>query len=142
MSALDRQSQIEYILEHFQHPRNRGEMPDADAHVEGGHPGCSDVITMYVKFADDKLNKVSFVGEGCTISQASASILTDLVQGMSLAELEKLDYSILADELGEEVIRTRPRCSTLSIDVLKAAVREHLTQQRLIELALPRANCE
>jgi nitrogen fixation NifU-like protein len=128
--SLDRQSQIEYLLEHFQHPHHRGAMSDADVHVEGGHPGCSDLITIYLKFAGDQLDQISFTGEGCTVSQASASILTDLVQGMSLGELEKLDHTMLIDELGEEVIRTRPRCATLSLDVLKAALREYQNKLR------------
>jgi nitrogen fixation NifU-like protein len=140
--SLDRQSQIEYLLEHFQHPHHRGAMPDADAHVEGGHPGCSDVITIYLKFNGNQLDQISFMGEGCTVSQASASILTDLVQGMSIRELEELDHTILVDELGEEVIRTRPRCSTLSLDVLKAALREYRNKLRNMPSEQHRIICE
>lgn len=140
--SLDRQSQIEYLLEHFQHPHHRGEMADADVHVEGGHPGCSDVITIYLKFAGNRLDQISFTGEGCTVSQASASILTDLVQGMSIGALDALDYTILTEELGEEVIRTRPRCSMLSLDVLKATVRAHQNKLRQAPPEQPRVICE
>ena len=126
----DRQAQIEYLLEHYQHPHNRGEMPDADVHVQGGHEGCADIITMYLKFDGDKLDKVSFTGTGCTISQASASIMTDLAQGKTIDEIQHMGHEALEEELGHEVITTRPRCATLSIDVLKAAAKKYYEERR------------
>ena len=78
MSGMDRQEQIEYIFDHYQHPRNRGEMADADVHVQGGHEGCADIVTMYLKFDGEHIADVSFTGEGCTISQASASVMTEI----------------------------------------------------------------
>jgi nitrogen fixation NifU-like protein len=129
MSGMDRQAQIEYIFDHYQHPRNRGEMADADVHVQGGHEGCADIVTMYLKFDGERIADVSFTGEGCTISQASASVMTELVKGLSASEIEQMDYHVIEDELGEEVVRTRPRCATLSLDTLKAAVKEFRNRQ-------------
>jgi len=129
--ALDRENQIEFILDHFENPRHYGEMSDADAEVEGGNPGCGDLITIYIKIQDDGLEKISFVGEGCTISMASASILTELVQGMTVEELNALDHQAIVDVLGEESVNTRPRCATLSLDVLKAALKEYRKKQIL-----------
>ena len=126
----DRQAQIEYLLDHYQHPRNRGEMPDADVHVQGGHEGCADIITMYLKFDGDRVEKVSFTGTGCTISQASASIMTELAQGKTITDIDQMDHQALEDELGHEVITMRPRCATLSIDVLKAAAKKYRNEQR------------
>ncbi len=130
MSDLSRQEQIEYILDHYENPRNRAVMPDADVHVEGGHPGCSDLITIYLKFNGDQIEKISFVGEGCTISQAGASIITELAEGKRVVEIENFDQHTLVDEMGEEAVRTRPKCATLGLDVLKAALRAHRNQQR------------
>src|SRR5205823_12217678 len=118
-----------YVLDHYQNPRNRREMPDADVEMSGGHPGCADTLTMYLKFDGERVADVSFVGEGCTISQASASAMTELVKGMTAAQIEQMDYHIVEDELGEEVVKTRPRCATLSIDVLKSAVKERHHRQ-------------
>jgi nitrogen fixation protein NifU and related proteins len=126
----DRQAQIEYLLDHYQHPRNHGEMPDADVHVQGGHEGCADIITMYLKFDGAKVEKVSFTGAGCTVSQASASIMTELAQGKTIAEIEEMDYGALEAEIGHEVITTRPRCATLGMDVLKAAAQKYRNEQR------------
>jgi len=129
MQSVDRQSQIEFILDHYEQPRNYGEMPDADAHVEGGNPGCGDLITVYIKVQGDRIEKISFVGEGCTISLASTSMLTELVEGKTLEELQSLDHRTLIEVLGEESLNTRPRCATLGLDVLKAVLREYRRQQ-------------
>ncbi|HEX2979691.1 MAG TPA: iron-sulfur cluster assembly scaffold protein [Anaerolineaceae bacterium] len=125
MSDLDRASQMEFILDHYQNPRNHGELPDADASVQGGLPGCSDVITIYLKVEDDKITDIRFTGEGCTISQASASALTEEVKGMPISAVDQLDHGVMSDLLGEEVVRVRPRCATLSLDTLRAAVYEY-----------------
>jgi len=126
---LDRQTQIEFLLDHYESPRNYGELPDDDVHVEGGNPGCGDLITIYLKIDGDRLADVSFVGEGCTISQASASVLTEMVRDKTLAELQSMDHQELMEVLGEEVVNTRPRCATLSLDTLKAALKEYRRKQ-------------
>jgi nitrogen fixation protein NifU and related proteins len=125
LNDFDRSAQLEFIMDHYQNPRNHGEMPDADVHLEGGLPGCSDLITMYLKFDGDRIQDISFVGVGCTISQASASALTEQVKGMSIAEVNQLNHESISDMLGEEVVQTRPRCATLSLDTLRAAIAEH-----------------
>ena len=128
-SGDDRAAQLEFILDHYQNPRNHGALPDADAHVEGGNPGCGDRVTIYLKVRDNKIDQVSFEGEGCTISQAAASLLTEHAQGLTTAEAQELDYSFLVDELGEEVVKMRPRCATLGLDTLKAALEEYRRRQ-------------
>ena len=75
-NSLDRQAYVENIIDHFQHPRNTGRLEDADVQLGGGNPGCGDLITVYVKVGDDRVEDVSFEGAGCTISQAGGSIVT------------------------------------------------------------------
>jgi nitrogen fixation protein NifU and related proteins len=129
MSDLDRAEVLEMILDHHQNPRNHGEMPGADVHLQGGIPGCSDLITMYLKFQDDRVAEISFIGEGCTISQASASLLTEQVIGMSTEEINQLDFAFMIDLLSEEIVKTRPRCATLSLDTLRGALAEYRRKQ-------------
>ncbi len=129
MSDFDRAAQLEFILDHYQNPRNHGEMADADVHVEGGQPGCSDLITMYLKFDGDRIADISFIGEGCTISQASASALTEQVKGMTIPEVEQLDHEFISDLVGEEVVQTRPRCATLGLDVIRASIQAYRKKQ-------------
>ena len=81
---MERQEYIEYLLDHFQNPRNRRRMEGADVQLGGGNPGCGDLITMYLKIDDDRVSEVSFEGEGCTISQAGGSIVTELIEGLTL----------------------------------------------------------
>ncbi len=125
---MDREEQLEFILDHYENPRNHGEMAEPDERVEGGLPGCGDIVTVNVKFDGDRIGDISFTGEGCTISQASASALYEQVKGMSLAEVDQLDQQYMIDLLGEELVKTRPRCATLSLDTLRSAVHQHRHQ--------------
>jgi nitrogen fixation NifU-like protein len=130
MTAMDRAGLLDFILDHFQNPRHYGELPGADVSQEGGNPGCGDVVTIYLKADGDRAAQVQFTGSGCTISQAAASILADHVQGLTFAEIEALDHHFLIDELGEEMVQTRPRCSTLAIDTLKSAIHQQVSGNR------------
>ncbi|MDP8926366.1 MAG: iron-sulfur cluster assembly scaffold protein, partial [Actinomycetota bacterium] len=78
---MDRQLQIQFLLDHYQRPRHRGALVDADVQMPGGNPGCGDVVTVYLKGAGDheRIEGVSYEGEGCTISMAAASMLLEQV---------------------------------------------------------------
>ncbi len=136
---MDRQEYIEFILDHYNHPRNQGPMDDPDILVNGGNPGCGDVVTMYVKIdnASDRVTDVKFEGHGCTISMAGASLITEMVIGKTLAEIEAMPYTPLIDQMGEDVVKSRLRCATLGIDTLKGGAREYpsrrATGQKLIQ---------
>lgn len=121
---MDRQEAIEYLLDHYQNPRHHGAIDPADVVMPGGNPGCGDVVTIYLKVDEsgEKIEDVSFEGQGCTISQAAASILTEMVQGKTLAEVDEMDFNDMIDELGREVVSTRPRCATLALGTLKSAI--------------------
>lgn len=129
---MDRQEQIEFILDHYQQPRNRGQLTDADVTMPGGNPGCGDVVTIYLDInrQDDRISTVRFEGEGCTISQAAASILLEKMEGQPLSEVDKLDYNDMIEELGRDVVSTRPRCATLALGTLKAAVKKYRIDRR------------
>ncbi len=119
---MDRQSQIEFILDHYENPRNHGKFEGADVVSDGGNPGCGDVVTIYLKVGEGgEVEKVQFEGQGCTISQAAASLVTEMVTGKPLDEVLELDYDAIIDELGREVVMSRPRCATLALGTVKAA---------------------
>jgi len=129
---MDRQEYIEFILDHFNNPRNHGTLADPDILVNGGNPGCGDVVTMYVKVdADNRVLEVQFEGKGCTISMAGASLITEMVKGKTLKEIEEMPYTALIDQMGEDVVKSRLRCATLGIDTLKGAAREYPSRQAL-----------
>lgn len=126
MPFLDRQAFIDNILDHYENPRHRGTLPDATISIHGGNPGCGDLITAYLKIegAEDRIVDVSFEGEGCTISQASASILSEEIIGKTLSEVEMMDHETFIEDLGREVVINRLRCATLALNTVKAAKRK------------------
>lgn len=129
---MERQEYIEFILDHYNHPRHHGALDDPDILVNGGNPGCGDVVTLYVKVAeDDRVTEVTFEGKGCTISMAGASIITEMVKGMTLAEIEAMPYTPLIDQMGQAVVKSRLRCATLGIDTLKGGAREYPSRRAL-----------
>ena len=133
---MDRSEYIEYILDHFQNPRNKGRMEDADVQLGGGNPGCGDLITMYLKVDDeDRIAAVSFEGEGCTISQAGGSIITEMIEGMTLAEVKALGTGTMKEEMGDDIVKSRVRCATLALGTAQAAIDELLTNRVRVGLA-------
>ncbi len=128
---MDRQEAIDFLLDHYENPRNQGSIEHPDVNLNGGNPGCADVITMQARFGDDgKIEAISWDGEGCTISRAAASYVTEIVQGMTPEEVEAMSFENLIDQLGRELVMTRPTCATLALGTLKKGVHEyHMHQQ-------------
>jgi nitrogen fixation NifU-like protein len=124
---VDRETRIAWLVDHNQRPRHRGSLPDADARVPGGTPGCGDVITMYLKANEDadRVAAVSFEGAGCTLSQAAASILAERMnrQQPTFDEVLAFSYEEMLDLLGRDIAASRPQCATLGLGTLKGAVK-------------------
>jgi len=127
---FDRQAFIDNILDHYENPRHRGHMDDPSVTMKGGNPGCGDIITVYLKLDDaERIQDVSFEGEGCTISQAAASILSEQIIGKSLEDVKNMDHTQFIEDLGREVVINRLKCATLALNTVKAAERKYHTQQ-------------
>lgn len=88
------------VLDHFEHPRNLGDLsaPDAEARLE--HPVCGDIMTMAVKLAEGRIEQVRYRTRGCVASIAAGSCLTEMIQGRSPAEAAALKHEQLLDALG------------------------------------------
>jgi nitrogen fixation NifU-like protein len=129
----------EVILDHYKNPRNKREMPDAELTCSKNNPLCGDEITVFVHREDGKVLDVSFVGQGCSISQSSASMMTEAVTGKTVEEVEALTAdvrSMLSGELEPDeeafgelvalkgVVRypVRVKCAVLAWDVLREAL--------------------
>ncbi len=126
----DRQEFIDFILDHYENPRHHGAMDNPDVVMRGGNPGCGDVVTLYLRLdGGERIADVSFEGEGCTISQAAASIIAEKVIGKTLAEVTAMDAQIVVDEMGREVVANRLRCATLTLNTLKAAEKKYRAGQ-------------
>ncbi len=120
------------ILDHNKHPRNFGELDGADRHADGYNPLCGDRLTLYMNLKGNVITEVSFVGSGCAISKASASLMTDAVKGRTLEEAQRL-----FDEF-HSMITSRETPSNL--DILEklavlAGVRDYPTRIKCASLA-------
>jgi nitrogen fixation NifU-like protein len=134
--------QIQILLDHYERPRHRGALEGADVAMPGGNPGCGDVVTVYLKGAGDHehIEGVSYEGEGCTISMAAASmILEQVVDGdLTMDEVLAMDYNEMIEQLGRQIVASRPRCATLGLGTLKAAVRRYQQDKVLADAGVSR----
>lgn len=128
---MTRDERIEFLLDHAKRRRHRGVLPDASVTRTGGNPGCGDLITIYVQLEGDRLARVTFQAEGCTLSQAGGSIVAEMARGLTVSEAERLRYDALFDVMGRDLAMARPRCATLALDTLKQALRLYGLRQLL-----------
>jgi nitrogen fixation NifU-like protein len=111
----------EMILDHYRNPRKKGLVSPADIDYEEDNPVCGDHIHLTVQLDEnDVVTDVGWEGEGCAISQASASLLYESLIGMSKEEIRHLDKDHILDMLGIELGPVRLKCALLSLKVLKA----------------------
>jgi len=112
----------ETILDHYRHPRNYGDLPNANAHAKDANNLCGDVIEMQVRVTAGMIEDVRFRGEGCAISMATASMLTEFSKRKRVSEVRKLGKDDLIRLLGADPGPARVECALLALGVLKAAV--------------------
>lgn len=109
----------EVILDHYRNPRNAGTIENPDISYEDTNPLCGDRIRIDLKVAGGKVTEIKFHGRGCAISQASTSMLTEMIQGQELEEIRSLTAQDLLDELGIPISPARVKCALLGLKVLK-----------------------
>ncbi len=112
----------EQILDHYRNPRNKGALDPADYSHEDQNPLCGDEVRIDLRVHDGIVTEVRFDGRGCAISQASASMLTELVEGRPLEEVKAITKDDLLDELGIPVSPARLKCALLGLKCLKAGI--------------------
>ena len=114
----------DFILEHYRAPHNRGVLDPHDLHFADSNPTCGDELSMTLRLdeAQARVTDVAHDGRGCAISQASASILTDELRGMTVDELRGIDPRDVVEALGVPIGPARLKCALLSYKVLQGAV--------------------
>jgi nitrogen fixation NifU-like protein len=112
----------DHILDHYRHPRCHGTLEQPDASVEDANPLCGDRLRMDFRFADGRVAAVRFVGSGCSISQASASLLCEAIEGRPIDEVKELTRQDVLDLLGiDDLGPVRSKCAMLALKTAKAA---------------------
>ena len=109
------------VFDHFQNPRNMGEIEDADGVGTVGNPSCGDVLKVMLKVDGDKISDVKFQTFGCAAAIASSSMMTTLVKGKSLGEAKKVTNKDVAAALGQ-LPPIKVHCSNLAADALQKAI--------------------
>lgn len=111
----------EQIIDLYENPLNYGKLDPNDFSYEEDNPLCGDVVRIDVKLdADERVAEVRWSGDGCAISQASASLLTEEVKGLTLDEVRAFPKERLLELIGVELSMARVKCALLSLKVLKA----------------------
>ena len=108
----------EYILDHYRNPRNYGKLDDPDAHAEDNNPLCGDQLAIDLQVDGDYITAVRFQGRGCAISQAAASMLSEMIEGKTVEEVVQLGKDDVLDALGIPISPARAKCAFLSLRVL------------------------
>jgi nitrogen fixation NifU-like protein len=116
------------ILDYYRNPRNFGDLPKPDVRAKDSNTLCGDIIEMQLKINDGKVEDVRFKGKGCAISQASASMLTEVVKGKSLDEVKAMSKTDVLNLLGIDPGPTRIKCALLGLKVMKLGVYAYLGQ--------------
>jgi nitrogen fixation NifU-like protein len=112
------------VLDHFKNPRNMGEMKNADAVGELGNPHCGDVMKIYLKIKDQKIEDIKFQTMGCAAAIATSSMLTVLAKGKSLKDAKRITNRDVATALGE-LPPIKIHCSNLAADALQIAIKNY-----------------
>ena len=117
------------VMDHFRNPRNMGEIKNADGVGTVGNPKCGDVMTIFIKVKDGRIEDIKFKTYGCAAAIASSSIATELVKGKTLDEAEKLTRDDVANELGG-LPAIKMHCSNLASDALKEAIKDYRKKKK------------
>src|SRR4030043_2300454 len=117
----------EKVMDHFMHPRNVGEIAEADGVGEVGNPICGDMMTFYIKVKDNRLEDVKFQTFGCGAAIAVSSMTSEMAKGKTLEEAVKITPRLVAQEL-EGLPKNKFHCSNLGAQALTKAIRDYATK--------------
>ncbi len=118
----------EKVMDHFMNPRNVGEIPDADGVGTVGNPVCGDLMTVYIKVKDNRLEDVKFKTFGCGAAIATSSMTTELAKGKTIEQALRITRGDVADSLGG-LPPIKMHCSNLAADALHAAIKDYLKKK-------------
>jgi nitrogen fixation NifU-like protein len=124
----------EKVMEHFQNPRNVGEIKDADGVGEIGNAVCGDIMKLYIKVKDNRILDAKFQTFGCGAAIATSSMVTELVKGKTLEEAEKISRDTVAEAL-DGLPPIKMHCSNLAADALHKAIEDYRNRIKARESA-------
>lgn len=117
------------VMDHFQHPRNVGEIEDPDGIGHVGNPVCGDIMELYIKVKDDRIVDAKFRTFGCGAAIATSSMVTEMVKEKTIKEALEISNRAVADAL-DGLPPVKMHCSVLAEDALKAAIEDYLKKKK------------
>lgn len=123
---MDNSIYKDIIIDNYKNPMNRGSLPDANAEAEDANPLCGDKIKIELKLKDKKVADARFSGEGCAISTASASILTENIKGETIECILKINKEDILKLMNIELSPLRLKCALLPLKTVKLAIMKYL----------------
>lgn len=121
----EQQIYMEQLMDNYKNPKNKGKIKDYSFFRYQKNPSCGDAFTIYVKVQNDKINEVKYEGEGCAISTASMSLLSQHLIGMKLKDAKKLNDKDIFELLGVKISPGRINCATISVNAFQKAVESY-----------------
>lgn len=112
------------IMDHYRHPRNWGQINLADFRADGANASCGDLISVSLKLDNEVIRSIKFTGQGCTISQAAMSILSDSLKDRTIQEVMSLDLDFIEKKLGLKISLRRQNCALLGLRTVQKALKE------------------
>ena len=119
----------EKVMDHFLHPRNIGEIPDASGIGNVGNPVCGDIMRLYIKVKDDRITDVKFKTFGCGAAISTSSMVTEMVKGKLIDEALAITNKAVAEALGG-LPAVKMHCSVLAEEALKSAIEDYRKKQQ------------
>jgi len=116
------------VMDHFKNPRNVGELEDADGLGTVGNPVCGDMMNVYIKVKDDRIDDVKFKTFGCGAAIAVSSMITEMAKGKTVAEAMKITNADVAEALGG-LPKNKLHCSNLGADALQGAIQNYFDRR-------------
>ncbi|HHF56438.1 MAG TPA: iron-sulfur cluster assembly scaffold protein [Thermoplasmatales archaeon] len=120
------------VMDHFLNPRNKGRLEDADAVGKVGNPVCGDVMYIYIKVKDGKIEKIGWETMGCAAAIATSSMISELAKGKTLEEAMKISKKDIAEAL-EGLPPIKMHCSNLAAEGLHKAIENYLNREKIIK---------
>ena len=113
------------IIDHYQNPRNLGDLADADVVVKEANASCGDMLQLALKFKDGQISDIKFKSIGCAISTAAGSLLTERILGRKIDEIKDLAEKDMVEMLGIAISPTRMKCALLPLKALRRALEKY-----------------
>lgn len=116
------------IMDHYHRPRNKENMADADTSARQLNQSCGDDISVFIKLQNQKIQRITFLGQGCAISQAAISILSEKLIGLSIPEIQAYSFENIKNILGVDISERRYNCAMLGLQAIQKALRGQADQ--------------